>query len=354
MRNSKYLLPDGISYADMAVKVAELRSRGYGWTDIANLYQSSFADMQLTHAQWRLLLQNALYRSGIKVDAPARIVDAKISEKMEKAQIKETKAKYAEPNYTPMVHSAEYLGESHIRIGVISDTHFGSTFAQYTRLREFYEMCAAAGVTDIYHAGDLDDGTEQMHRGAEHGHHVIGANRHIDNIVANYPHIKGITTHFITGNHDASFGKAVGLEIGPMVAERRPDMHYLGRDIAHVQLTPNCKMELRHPSDGSAYARSYKLQKLLETYDWDDHPDIVVVGHYHKSLLMSEHRIVLIHPGCFEALTDFMRSRPGAVAEIGGYILDISLDSDGRMIAVTPTWCPYKPIKADYKSLPRD
>lgn len=351
-RNTRYILPDNLSYAEIAAEVAELREQGRSWPDIVALYQESSPEIQASYNQWDNLLHNALYRSGIKVQAhnkPGPILTGKA----EQERIKAIKAAYSATNHTPATYTSEYLGESHLRIGIVSDTHFGSKWSQYSALRQFYDVCAAAGVTDIYHAGDLDDGSDTMHVGVVNEHHVVGANKHIDNIIANYPHIDGIVTHFITGNHDASFGKNCGLEIGPMVAERRPDMHYLGRDIAHVQLTPNCKMELRHPGDGSAYALSYKLQKLLETYDWSDHPDIVIVGHYHKYVTMYHRGMLLMHPGCFQALTDFMRAKLGYAA-IGGVILDIALDTDGRMVAVTPTWVPYREIKDDYKNLPRD
>ena len=362
MKNPKYLLPETIIYEEIARDAHEMRLHGHTWRDIAYEYAARYEELGLTIGQWSNLLHNAYYRAGYsstplrqlkpEEEDAVRTVAAKDSyeQALAEKKAKEVKAAYRDQNYTPAVYTADYMGGDHLRIGIISDTHFGSHWTQYTHLREFYEVSAAAGVTDIYHAGDLDDGSETMHVGVMHEHHAIGANKHIDNIVENYPHIDGITTHFITGNHDASFGKACGLEIGPMVAERRPDLHYLGRDIAHVQLSPNCKMELRHPGDGSAYAISYKLQKMLDTYDWDDHPDIVVVGHYHKYVTVYHRGMLLMHPGCFQGLTDFMRAKQGYAA-IGGVIMDITLDADGRMIAATPTWLAYKEIKDDWKNL---
>ena len=85
-----------------------------------------------------------------------------------------------------------------------------------------------------------------------------------DDVIKNYPSRPGITTHFITGNHDASIYKQVGYDIGQAIARERPDMNYLGRDCAVINITPNCTLELRHPWDGTAYALSYKVQKMIE------------------------------------------------------------------------------------------
>ena len=60
-------------------------------------------------------------------------------------------------------------------------------------------------------------------------------------------------------------------------------MNYLGRDCAIIMLTPNCSLELRHPWDGTAYALSYKIQKMVESMGGGEKPNILAVGHYHKS-----------------------------------------------------------------------
>ena len=89
-------------------------------------------------------------------------------------------------------------------------------------------------------------------------------------------------TDFITGNHDASMIKLAGANIGAMIASRRGDMRYLGQDSAVIQLTDSCTLELRHPGDGTAYAISYKIQKMIEAMSGGEKPNILAIGHYHK------------------------------------------------------------------------
>ena len=57
-------------------------------------------------------------------------------------------------------------------------------------------------IGDIYHTGDIDDG-EMMRVGHQYDCYAQGADDHIDEIVEKYPKENGITTHFITGNHDS-------------------------------------------------------------------------------------------------------------------------------------------------------
>ena len=50
-----------------------------------------------------------------------------------------------------------------------------------------------------------------------------------------------------------------------------------------IMLTPNCRMDLFHPLDGSSYAVSYSGQKYMDSITGGDKPNILFVGHHHKS-----------------------------------------------------------------------
>ena len=183
-----------------------------------------------------------------------------------------------EPNHT----KADWSGTQTLRFAIMGDTQIGSKYAQLTYLHQFYDLCEKEGITSVYHTGDITDGLK-MRPGHEYELYEISADEMRDDVVANYPRRKDITTHFITGNHDASIYKHVGYDIGQAIANLRPDMVYLGRDCAIVNLTPNCTLELRHPWDGTAYALSYKIQKMIEAMESDSKPNILAVGHYHKA-----------------------------------------------------------------------
>lgn len=251
-------------------------------------------------------------------------------------------------NREPTHHSTKWDGTETIRFGLVSDTHLGSKYDQLTYLHEFYDLCEQEGITDIYHAGDVTDGLK-MRTGHEFEVYTVAADEMVDNVIKNYPCRKNITTYFITGNHDASIYKHVGYDVGHAIARGRPDMVYLGRDCAVINLTPECTLELRHPWDGGAYSLSYRIQKMIEAMEADSKPNILVVGHYHKSLYMFYRNIHALYPGCFQSQTPFTRGKCIST-QMGGYIVEVKVDKDGTIQAFKSQFVPfYKPAKDDYK-----
>lgn len=231
----------------------------------------------------------------------------------------------------------------------MGDTQIGSKYTQWTHLKNFYDICQEEGIKDVYHTGDVTDGLK-MRPGHEYELYEVSADEMIDDVVANYPKRDGITTHFITGNHDASIYKQIGYDIGMAIASKRNDMKYLGRDCAVIYLTPNCKLELRHPWDGTAYALSYKTQKIVESMESDSKPNILAVGHYHKAEYLFYRNVHVLQSGCFQSQTPFTRGK-GISVHLGGWILTIKVEADGTIKSIAPQFIPYyASIKDDYKN----
>lgn len=255
-------------------------------------------------------------------------------------------------NQEPQHYEGKWDGTQTLRFGLMGDTQFGSKYAQISHLHNFYDLCEREGITDIYHTGDITDGLK-MRPGHEYELYEISADGQCDDVIKNYPRRKGIATHFITGNHDASLYKHVGFDIGRAIAKEREDMIYLGRDCAVIDLTPNCNLELRHPWDGTAYAISYKIQKMVEAMDDDSKPSILAVGHYHKQGDFLYRGVHSVLTASFQSQTPWMRGK--SIASImGGYIIEIRVDKDGRIQRFTPSFESYtKAIKDDYKNFRR-
>lgn len=263
-------------------------------------------------------------------------------------EYKEERDKYLEYK-EPVIIKNKWTGDKIIRFALMGDTQFNSKYTQITHLHKFYDICQQEGIEDVYHTGDMDEG-ERMRPGHGYECYNQGADDHIDEIAKVYPQRKGITTHFITGNHDASIFKHVGFDIGPVIASRRPDMKYLGRDQAIIQLTPNCTMELRHPWDGTAYALSYKIQKMIESMSGGEKPNILAVGHYHKASYDFYRNVHAFQTGCFQGQTPFTRGK-GISIQIGGWIVECFVDEEGTINRIRQEFVPfYKSIKDDYKN----
>lgn len=251
-------------------------------------------------------------------------------------------------NQEPKAYDAQWDGAKIIKFAVISDIHIGSKYTQLTHLHNFYDRLVMEGVDKVYNAGDLTEGLK-MRPGHEYEVYTISADDMRDEVIKNYPYREGITTYFITGNHDASIYKHIGYDIGQAIAGKRSDMKYLGKDCARVNLTPNCVLELRHPWDGVSYATSYKLQKMIESMESDSKPNIIAVGHYHKQLYMFYRNVHGLLTGCFQGQTPFFRGK-GISSQLGGWIVTIRVIEDGTIIGFEPEFIPYySSVKDDYK-----
>lgn len=251
-------------------------------------------------------------------------------------------------NQEPTVHNPKWNGTTVLKFAIIGDTQLGSKYAQISHLKNFYEICASEGIKDVYHTGDVTDGLK-MRSGHEYELYKTSADDMVQDVIDNYPKIDGITTHFITGNHDASIYKQVGYDIGNTITEKRPDMKYLGRDCALIFLTPNCKLELRHPWDGTAYALSYKPQKMIEAMESDSKPNILAIGHYHKAEYLFYRNVHCLQTGCFQGQTPYTRGK-GISVHIGGWIVTIHVDKNGTITRFGSEFIPYySSIKDDYK-----
>jgi predicted phosphodiesterase/predicted transcriptional regulator len=246
------------------------------------------------------------------------------------------------PKASYTVEKEVWTGKKHIHIGLVSDTHFCSKTQQLTFLNEVYDIFEERGIETVYHCGDLTDGygmrREQQFEVFKHG-----ADEFVEYVVENYPRRKGITTKFISGNHDHSFIKSSGLDICNSIAQQRYDMVYLGRSYAKVQLTDNCRMDLVHPLDGSSYAVSYALQKFIEAMPEYDLPQIILSGHHHKYVSTFYRGMYALEVPCTQARTDWERGKRINI-QVGAMILNITVDKDGFITRFIPELIPCKNI----------
>lgn len=223
-----------------------------------------------------------------------------------------------------------------IRFGLIGDTHIGSLYQRTDALAAFYGACEREGVTDVLCAGDILAGW-RVYKGQEFELHPNGRSwpEQRDMFADLAPRAKGITTHFITGNHDASFKKLIGLVIGDDLAAARPDWHFVGQDVGDVILKARGGAEfhvrLVHPGGGTSYAVSYRMQKMIESIAGGRKPDMLASGHYHKAETLPSYRNVFgVDVGCFEDQTPFMASRASA-AHVGGWIVEVVLNDRAKL-----------------------
>jgi hypothetical protein len=312
-------------------RALELARTGLNMREVSDKIEAEFSLRNMYDA-----VRSYIYRQRKKAD---KALDKAVAEKASRVIFQ---------NQEPDVTESDWDGAQTIKFAIMGDTQIGSKYAQLTYLHEFYNLCKKEGVKDVYHTGDITDGLK-MRVGHEYELYEVSADDMRDDVIKNYPCIEGITTHFISGNHDASIYKQVGYDIGQAIANARPDMKYLGRDCAIINLTPKCTLELRHPWDGTAYAISYKIQKMIEAMESDSKPNILAVGHYHKAEYIFYRNVHALQTGCFQGQTPFTRGK-GISIHLGGWIVTIRVSEDGTIRSFAPEFVPYySSIKDDWK-----
>ncbi len=232
--------------------------------------------------------------------------------------------------------------EGHVRIGIISDTHIGHEAFDEGMLKHAGETFRKRKIKDVYHAGDILEGMS-----GRDGHIYELAQVGFTNQI-NYAtdlfkkYFKGFNIYGITGNHDQWYKKKNngGVCIGTELDHRLDNFTFLGEDEADIKLGKGVVMKLFHPGDGSAYATSYKMQKLIESLEGGKKPQIVVEGHYHKALYMFIRNVHAIEAGTFCGQSQFMRLKK-LPAHKGYWTLDFDIDKKGGVKNFTPTFFPF-------------
>lgn len=215
-----------------------------------------------------------------------------------------------------------------IVFGLVGDTQFGNIHEAKDQFVAFYAKMYAAGVRKVLHTGDVLDG-HGVYRGQIFDLHAVGWEKQRKYFAATAPQYEGMETYFITGNHDASFKKQVGVDVGEALETERPDWHFLGEDFADMTMQTKSgrtyKVRLGHPGGGTAYAVSYKMQKQIEAMEGGNKPNMLAIGHFHKAEHLPNYRNVDgIQTGCFEWQTPFMAGL-GTPAHVGGWIIRATL-----------------------------
>lgn len=90
-----------------------------------------------------------------------------------------------------------------IKFGIIGDTQIGSLYQRMDALKAFYEYCVCEDINTVLHAGDVLDGWK-VYKGQEFELAPNGRSwpEQRDMFAESIPKIDGMTTIFITGNHD--------------------------------------------------------------------------------------------------------------------------------------------------------
>ena len=220
---------------------------------------------------------------------------------------------------------------SHIPLLLISDTHLCSKYDRLDILRYLYAKADERGVKHILHSGDFTDGRSKR---PEHIYELREPSYEgqVDYCVEKYPTFDG-KTYVISGNHDDWWYKSTGSEIVKAIANRRDDIVYLGSDVADMKIG-KLKVRLFHGKGGNAYAKSYKLQKYLDSIPLEERPHILQTGHIHQSFYMKQDDTHCFQTSCLEDLTPFARSM-GFANDQSVWWVNVEMNDKGQIQNIT-------------------
>jgi len=227
-------------------------------------------------------------------------------------------------------------------IGIAGDRHHGSKYHRNDVLRDLHERFTVAGVDAVIDTGNWIDGESKLNR---YDLERIGLTQQVHLMAEQTPNI-GVPTYAIWGEcHEGWYASREGMDVGEyaeMIMRRAGhDWNNLGYVEAYVVLTnahsgKSCVMSIMHPGGGSAYAISYRPQKIVEALEGGEKPAVIIMGHYHKLETLNIRNVWVLQAGTCCDQTPWMRKK-SIDAHLGGVTLEMEQDPDtGAIIGFAP------------------
>ena len=107
----------------------------------------------------------------------------------------------------------------------------------------------------------------------------------------------------------------------------------MGSDVADMKIG-KLKVRLFHGKGGNAYAKSYKVQKYLDSIPLEERPHILQTGHIHQSFYMKQDDTHCFQTSCLEDLTPFARSM-GFANDKSVWWVDVEMNDKGQIQNIT-------------------
>lgn len=245
------------------------------------------------------------------------------------------------------VHDISHFDGSWAKFGATGDNHLCNKHQRLDVLNALYDIYEYEGITTVFNTGNWIDG--EAGKLNKHELFVFGLDAQIDYANEYYPKRKGVTTYFLAGDdHEGWYQQRECIEIGRYWEQRareagREDLVYLGYLEADVEVRTRAgslKVRVMHPGGGSAYALSYTGQKMVESFQGGEKPQILLQGHYHKFNVGYPREVWVVDTGTTCGQTTFMRKRK-LQAMVGGCICHVHQDERGPVNRFRSEFIPF-------------
>lgn len=238
------------------------------------------------------------------------------------------------------LHDHEFSGR-HIKFGYYADPHVGHSQFSEPLWQIMLKRFKAEGVDRAYCPGDNVEGMSGRPGHIYELSH-IGAHAQLAYASDLFGLADRLQFCIIDGNHDQWFKEKgnAGTVAGEELATRNKNVRFLGEWEADVRLASSVVMRLYHANDGTAYADSYKLQKLIESFTGGLKPNIVLSGHYHKQIAVFRRNVFGFECGTLCGQSQFMRGRK-LPAHMGFGIIEIWVAKRGGIERLRHEFFPW-------------
>jgi Mn-dependent DtxR family transcriptional regulator len=232
------------------------------------------------------------------------------------------------------------------RFGVTGDNHLGSKYERLDVLNALFDIYEREGIKTVYQLGNMIEGEARFNKYELTATGIEGQTQYF---IKHWPKKKDIVTHFITGDdHEGWYIQREGVDIGRYIEDRalaagRKDLKYLGHmehDVVFRGSKKNAVMRLIHAGGGSSYATSYTAQKIVESYQGGEKPNILLIGHYHKSEYGYPREVHCVQVGTTQDQSSFMRKKK-LQAHVGGWIIEFTVTPEGDLTRFKTEWIPF-------------
>lgn len=224
-----------------------------------------------------------------------------------------------------------------IRFGLLGDTHFGSIYTDPDMWEKAINEFKKEGCDFVAHTGDLVEGMSNRPDHVYQCSHIgyTAQKNHAIEMLQMWDK----KMYIISGNHDRWYIKNAGADIIEDVVSTLDNIEYIGHDQGRISLKGQAIFDLWHGEDGSSYAISYRLQKIVESIPGGDKPHILGTGHVHKTGYFFIRNIHCITAGSIQKQSAWMRSTRKE-AHVGFWIVDAWI-ADHGISKLTTTWYPF-------------
>lgn len=225
------------------------------------------------------------------------------------------------------------------KIGVLSDTHIGSVYFHEEWLKAAFKQFNEEKCDFIVHCGDVTEGLSNRpghvyecdHIGFDH------QKSYSVDLFKKY-NTRKIKMFMVDGNHDRWYIKSGGGIIVKDICKELSFAEFLGHDVGTINAN-GVDIDVWHGEDGSSYATSYRLQKIIEAYTGGYKPHILIAGHVHKYCYIFERHVHAVSAGAMCGQSSFMRGK--RLANHAGFnILEVHINDLG-VSRFKPEWLPF-------------